>query len=666
MKHLLSAASLAGALLAASAALAQGSTLQIGCAGKDVGAEVSIDGQFKGECPLEAKVRPGNIKLRLVKNHDGGGVESFEQDIRIGDGVVKKIDAVLSAPRAKGRDSAAPAQAPVSAVAARDDRPAPEVAAAAPIGASGNQGLGMPDKVAALPLGPVSTSFPSRPIRIVVPFAPGGTTDIMARGLAQQIGGEAGQPVIVDNRPGADSVIGSDLVAKAAPDGYTLLMAPSNLAINAGRYAELPFDAARGFAPVSMVGTSALVLLVNSGLNATSVRALIAHAKSNPGKLNFGSFSQGSQAHFATEWFKSATGVDLIHVPYKGGGQAFSGLLAGETQVMFAPISQASAQLSSGKLRALAVTSAQRSPQMPDVPTMAEAGVAGFEVLNWTALLAPAGTPPEVLNKLNQLAVRALNSQALKDSYAGAGMEVWAGSPEGSRSYINSEIDKYTRIAKAGGLQTDPGYGSLAAASAAPAIPEARAQTGASQEADAASAGSPFANAIAAAMINSLNTATASSLSQGGHTGLASMVSEMNNAMLAQLQGGDAGGNAAGLANTAGATGGNNGSGNSAPRQGGSGSATPGNPNGYSTAELRKAALACKASSTQNTGNPQIDTGCSLVAFDVCIYKTTGVTAYNKEAKAQCLILRETAKNMGGSGTACVEPCKAARLLPVD
>lgn len=576
----------------------------------------------------------------------------------------------------------------------------------------------------------VSSSFPSRPIRLVVPYPPGGTADVMARTIAQQISELGGQPVVVDNRPGANGVIGTDLVAKAAPDGYTLLLAQSGLAMNAGQFTRLPFDAAQAFAPIGMMASSSLVLLAHPGLNANSVNALIAQAKSNPGKLNYGSFGNGSQPHFAAEWFKTVAGVDLIHVPYKGGSPAFNDLLAGKIQLMFAPTSLASAHVRAGKLRALAVTSAQRSTQLPEVPTMAEAGIAGFELLNWTALLAPAATPQDVINKLSQLVIRALDAAPLKDAYARAGQEVWAESPQTSRDYIAADIDKYSRIAKAGGLPSDPGYVSLAALPAAPtAAPGA--QAGAPPQASSSAEASPFANLFAAALIGTLNNATASALSQGGHTGLASLVTEMNSAMLSSIQAGDtAGGGPAGGGNAGSATllagAGGTASGSSASAGAASGACcfsasqriadnrargapddfetfyerkcretgaphtcqggiqerkmnlgglekfrAPGKAASTANADQKKNAQACTEPASlakfgyRSTDNPQIDNGCQIVAFNLCLNKEAGVKN-SQSTKAQCLVLRETAKSMGGSGTACEDPCRMAKLLPVD
>lgn len=592
--------------------------------------------------------------------------------------------------------------------------------------ASTKPGLGMPAAVAALPLGPVSSSFPSRPIRIVVPSPPGGIADTMARAIAQQISEMGGQPVIVDNKPGADTVIGTDFVAKSPPDGYTLLAAPPNFALNPARYSKLPFDTAQSFAPISMIGASSLVLLANPGVNANSVGALIALGKANPGSLAYGSYAASSAGHFSAEWFKSTSGVDLINVPYKGAIAALDDLLANRIQLMFAPISLALGHIKSGKLQALAITSWQRSTQLPDVPTMAEAGVAGFEVLTWAAILAPAGTPQDVINKLNQLVVRALNAPALKDTYARSGMEVWAGSPEATRNYINADIDKYKHIAKASGIPADVGYGSPAALPTTASNAAPTAQVSAPQEANSAAESSPIADLFAAALISSLNNATSSALSQGGHTGLASLVNEMNSAMLSSLQAG--GTPAAATAPAGNAGGGTAGGGTSLAAAGASAASgaccfsasqriadnrARGAPDDFETFYERKcretgAPHTCqggiqerkmnlgglekfrapgKAGPQKNdaakigaacgepaklakygyrsTDNPQVDNGCQIVAFNLCMNKEASVI--NSQAtKAQCLVLRETAKSMGGSGTTCEEPCKAARLLPVQ
>lgn len=349
----------------------------------------------------------------------------------------------------------------------RSQAPAPQAASAAPpvtlalaspsssAASPGSSRLGSPSNIAALSLGPVSSSFPSKPVRLVVPFSPGEATDFLARTIAQKAAELSGQPFIIDNRPGAGGIIGADMVAKSAADGYTLLVAASSHAINPSIFSNLPFDAVRAFAPVTLLGIAPSVLVVHPAVPANSVQDLVSYARANPGKLAFASFGNGSSAHFAAEMLKSATGINLVHVAYKGSAPALTDLMAGQVQLMFAIPSAVQAHISSGKLKALAVASPQRSPMLPNVPTLAEGGLAGFEMLNWTGLLAPAGTPRDVINRLNQLVVRALNSSDVKDKIVNFGMEPLAGSPDGTQAYIEAEISKYRRVAQASGIRAD-------------------------------------------------------------------------------------------------------------------------------------------------------------------------------------------------------------------
>ena len=246
-------------------------------------------------------------------------------------------------------------------------------------------------------------AFPNKPVRLVVPFPPGGPLDTVGRALAQKLTEAWGQSVIVDNRPGAGGNIGADLVAKAAPDGYTVVMgALSTHAVNPSLYAKMPYDAVKDFAPITLVAITPNVLVVNPSLPVNSVRELVAYAKANPGKLAFGSGSNGSAGHLAGELFKADTGTDLLHVPFKGAAPAMQALLSGDIQLMFDNLASASAQVKAGKLKALAVTTARRSPLAPDLPTMAESGVPGFDISTWFGLLAPAGTPPEIVGQVER------------------------------------------------------------------------------------------------------------------------------------------------------------------------------------------------------------------------------------------------------------------------
>ena len=276
----------------------------------------------------------------------------------------------------------------------------------------------------AAPLPAFAQSFPSKPVKLVVPFPPGGSLDNVGRLLAQKLSEAWGQQVVVENKPGAGGNVGADAVAKSPADGYTVVMgALSTHAVNPSLYAKMPYDAVKDFAPISLVAITPNVLIVNAATPVNSVRDMIAFAKANPGKVNFGSGSNGSAGHLAGELFKMETGTDVAHIPYKGGAPALQALLAGDTQFMFDNLANAMAQVKGGKVRAIAVTTAQRSKLAPELPTMAEAGMPGFDISTWFGLLAPAGTPPEVIAKWNAEVVKALNcaGRAREDARAGCG-----------------------------------------------------------------------------------------------------------------------------------------------------------------------------------------------------------------------------------------------------
>ncbi len=238
-------------------------------------------------------------------------------------------------------------------------------------------------------------AYPTRPIRLVVPFPPGGSLDVVARAIGQKLGAAWGQPVVIDNRPGAGGNIGADLVAKSAADGYTILEgALSTHAVNVSLYRKLPYDPIKDFAPITLVAITPNVLVLNRAFPVNSVPELIAYAKAHPGALSFGSGSNGSAGHLAGELFKAEAGIDMVHVPYKGAAPALQALLAGDTQLMFDNLANSMPQLKAGKLKALAVTTARRSALAPELPTLAESGLPGFDIYTWWGFLAPAGTPP--------------------------------------------------------------------------------------------------------------------------------------------------------------------------------------------------------------------------------------------------------------------------------
>jgi tripartite-type tricarboxylate transporter receptor subunit TctC len=310
--------------------------------------------------------------------------------------------------------------------------------------------------LAGFPLPAVAQAFPAKPVKLVVPFPPGGSLDNIGRLLAQKLTEAWGQQVVVENRPGAGGNVGADAVAKSPADGYTVVMgALSTHAVNPSLYPKMPYDAVKDFAPLSLVAITPNVLIVNSASSIQSVRDLIAFAKANPGKANFGSGSNGSAGHLAGELFKVETGTDVQHIPYKGGAPALQALLAGETQFMFDNLANAMAQVKGGRVRAIAVTTAQRSKLAPDLPTMAEAGMPGFDISTWFGLLAPAGTPPEVVAKWNADLVKALNSPEVREKMLAQGAEPAPTTPAEFAAFIAKERDKYARIVKASGAKVD-------------------------------------------------------------------------------------------------------------------------------------------------------------------------------------------------------------------
>ena len=302
----------------------------------------------------------------------------------------------------------------------------------------------------------IGQPFPSKPAKLVVPFPPGGPLDTTGRAIAQKLGEAWGQSVIVENKPGAGGNIGADYVAKSPPDGYTIVMgALSTHAVNPSLYPKMPYDAKKDFAPITLVAITPNVLVVNPSLPVHSVKELIAYAKAHPGKLSFGSGSIGSAGHLAGELFKVDTGVDMVHVPYKGAAPAMQALLAGDTQIMFDNLASAMGQVKAGKLRALAVTTAQRSKLAPDLPTMAEAGVPGFDISTWFGLLAPAGTPPDVIAKWNAGVTKILSSPEMRERLEAQGAEPAPDTPEEFARFIDRELVKYAKIVKASGAKVE-------------------------------------------------------------------------------------------------------------------------------------------------------------------------------------------------------------------
>jgi len=298
--------------------------------------------------------------------------------------------------------------------------------------------------------------YPSKPVKMVVPFPPGGTTDILARAVGQKLSESWGQQVVIDNRPGAGGNIGTDIVAKSAADGYTLLMGTVGThAINASLYGKLPFDPIKDFAPVTLVASVPNVLVVNATVDSKSVKELIALAKSKPGQLAFASSGNGTSIHLAGELFKSMTGTAMLHVPYKGSAPAITDLLGGQTNMMFDNLPSAMPHIKSGRLRALAVTSVRRSPALPDIPTIAETGVSGYEASSWFGVLAPAGTPKDVVAKIQGDIARALNAPEIKERLSGQGAEPVGNTPEQFAEHIKAESAKWAKVVKDSGAKVD-------------------------------------------------------------------------------------------------------------------------------------------------------------------------------------------------------------------
>jgi tripartite-type tricarboxylate transporter receptor subunit TctC len=310
--------------------------------------------------------------------------------------------------------------------------------------------------LASLPGAALAQAYPSRPIRFVVPYPAGGPLDTIARLLGQKVSESVKQPVVVDNKPGAGGNIGADLVAKSPADGYTILMgAVATHAINPTLYARIPYDPVRDFAAITQVASTPNVLVVNSALPVSNVRELIAHARANPGKLNFGSGSTGSAGHLAGELFKSLAGVEMTHIPYKGAAPAMQDLVGGQVQLMFDNLASSLTQVRAGRVRALAVTTARRTSLAPELPTIAESGLAGFDISTWFGVFAPAGTPRETIARLHDEFTRALAAPDVRERMINLGAEPVGNNPAEFAAYIRAEADKYARVIKASGAKAD-------------------------------------------------------------------------------------------------------------------------------------------------------------------------------------------------------------------
>ena len=298
--------------------------------------------------------------------------------------------------------------------------------------------------------------FPDKPVRIIVGYPPGGGTDLAARLIQNPLSARWNQPIVIDNRPGANAVIAAESVAKAKPDGYTLLMAyATEVSLNPVTMKKLPYDPLKDFTPIVQVASAPLVLAVNPTLPAASIKELIALAKAKPGALSYSSSGSGSVHHFAGELFKLQTGTDLLHVPYKGSGPATADAVSGQVQVTYASVASVLRFVQAGRLRALAVTSKKRTAQMPDVPSMAEAGLADFELTSWYGLLAPAGTPPAVIQKVHDDVVAAMGAVEVQKSFSTQGLDMAGGTSQAFGEFMRAEAAKFARIAKAGNIQPE-------------------------------------------------------------------------------------------------------------------------------------------------------------------------------------------------------------------
>jgi tripartite-type tricarboxylate transporter receptor subunit TctC len=299
-------------------------------------------------------------------------------------------------------------------------------------------------------------SFPSKPIRMVVGFAPGGPADVMARLIGQRISGTLGQSVVIDNRPGAGGTIGARAVAESDPDGYTLLLGnTSTLVISPLIYKNVGYDPVKGFAPIAMLGTTSNLLIVNPGLGVTSVQELIALARARPGKLNYSSAGIGTPPHLIGEMFKQRLGLDIVHVPYKGGGPSVQAVVAGETQFSFENPAPSLPLVQAGNVRALAVTSEARTSQMPDLPTMIEAGVPDFTSVSFTAMVAPGGTPAAIVNRLNAAINESLKSPDVAATLTKLSVDAKISSPEEFAVFLAKERAKWTTVIKTAGIQME-------------------------------------------------------------------------------------------------------------------------------------------------------------------------------------------------------------------
>jgi tripartite-type tricarboxylate transporter receptor subunit TctC len=298
-------------------------------------------------------------------------------------------------------------------------------------------------------------TYPSKPIRLIVTYPPGGGADLMARLVAPKMAEALGQPVVVENKPGAGGQIGSAEVARAMPDGYTILLDAANHAVNPSLYASLPYDPAKAFAPISLLVRFPNVLVVNPQFPAKDVKELIAMAKAKPGSVAFASSGSGSAQHLAGELFRQKAGVDMTHIPYKGGGPALNDVIGGQVPIFFGNMASSLPHVKAGKLRALAITGSKRSDALPDAPTMMEAGLPDYEVYEWNAIFAPAGTPAPVVAKLAEAITKALHAPDLRERVAGLGGEIAALGPQDTANFVRDQTELWSRVVRTGKIRAE-------------------------------------------------------------------------------------------------------------------------------------------------------------------------------------------------------------------
>jgi tripartite-type tricarboxylate transporter receptor subunit TctC len=299
-------------------------------------------------------------------------------------------------------------------------------------------------------------AWPAKPIRWIVPYTGGGITDVVTRIVTQKMSGPLGQPIVVDNKPGANSILGSDLAAKAPPDGYTMVTVIAGYAANVTLYAgKLPFDPLKDLVPVSLAGIAPLILTVNNSLPAKDVKELIAYAKANPGKLNFGSSGIGAAAHLTCELFKQTVGIDMVHIPFKGTAPAMQAVMANDIQILVDTPSSLMPQVRGGKLRALGMFSGQRLPAYSDVPTIAEAGGPALESSTWVLFMAPGGTPEEIVNRLAAETAKAIKEPGIQERLNQTGIEPVGNTPEQAKQFLDAEIAKWAKVINAAGVKAE-------------------------------------------------------------------------------------------------------------------------------------------------------------------------------------------------------------------